>query len=420
MRIQSNIQRIQRDIEALAQFTASPGAGVTRFSFTAEDRQAREYIINQMAASHLKVYEDAAGTIIGRREGSRAAAPVVMIGSHFDSVKNGGPFDGPAGVVAALEIARVLDENRIATEYPLEFIAMIEEEGGRFGAGLFGSRAMAGRIPPDELLNLHDDSGISVARAMHDFGLAPEALLSAVRSPEQLKAFLELHIEQGPILEKTGTDVGLVETVVGIEQWEIEIQGRPDHAGTTPMNMRADALVATADVIKQIHRLASQSETGTVATVGKLQVAPGAGNIVPGKATFSVDIRSDNAADILQLGETIKVFLFSLPQEYPGISTRMSSVLSIDPTPLSSPILQLLEEEAGIGGITSRRMRSGAGHDAMVMASLAEVGLVFVPSRDGRSHCPEEWTDYNKLKKGVDLVLQVTLRLAVTDYSCSG
>ena len=420
MRIQSNIQRIQRDIEALAQFTASPGAGVTRFSFTAEDRQAREYIINQMAASHLKVYEDAAGTIIGRREGSRAAAPVVMIGSHFDSVKNGGPFDGPAGVVAALEIARVLDENRIATEYPLEFIAMIEEEGGRFGAGLFGSRAMAGRIPPDELLNLHDDSGISVARAMQDFGLAPEALLSAVRSPEQLKAFLELHIEQGPILEKTGTDVGLVETVVGIEQWEIEIQGRPDHAGTTPMNMRADALVATADVIKQIHRLASQSETGTVATVGKLQVAPGAGNIVPGKATFSVDIRSDNAADIQQLSETIKEFLFSLTQEYPGISTRMSSVLSIDPTPLSSPILQLLEEEAGIGGITSRRMRSGAGHDAMVMASLAEVGLVFVPSRDGRSHCPEEWTDYNKLKKGVDLVLQVTLRLAVTDYSCSG
>ncbi len=420
MRIQTNIQRIQRDIEALAQFTASPGAGVTRFSFTAEDRQAREYIINQMAASHLKVYEDAAGTIIGRREGSRIGAPVVMIGSHFDSVKNGGPFDGPAGVVAALEIARVLDENRIATEYPLEFIAMIEEEGGRFGAGLFGSRAMAGKIPPDELLNFHDDTGISVAKAMQDFGLSPEALLSAVRSPDQLKAFLELHIEQGPILEKTGTDVGLVETVVGIEQWEIEIQGRPDHAGTTPMNMRADALVAAADVIKQIYRLASQSEAGTVATVGKLLVSPGAGNIVPGKATFSVDIRSDNAADIQQLSETIKEFLFSLTQEYPGISTRMLPVLSIDPTPLSSAILQLLEEEAVSGGITSRRMRSGAGHDAMVMASLTEVGLVFVPSRDGRSHCPEEWTDYHKLKKGVDLLFQVTLRLAVTEYSYGG
>jgi allantoate deiminase len=418
MRIQANIQRIQRDIEALTQFTASPGAGVTRFSFTAEDRQAREYIKSQMAASHLTVYEDAAGTIVGRREGSRTAAPAVMIGSHFDSVKNGGPFDGPAGVVAALEIARVLDENRIATEYPLEFIAMIEEEGGRFGAGLFGSRAMTGKIPPDELLNYHDDAGISVARAMQDFGLKPEALLSAVRSPDQLKAFLELHIEQGPILEKTGTDVGLVETVVGIEQWEIEIQGRPDHAGTTPMNMRADALVAAADVIKQIYRLASQSEAGTVATVGKLLVSPGAGNIVPGKATFSVDIRSDNATDIQQLGEAIKEFLFSLAQEYPGILTRMSPVLSIDPTPLSSCILQIFEEEAGIVGITSRRMRSGAGHDAMVMASLTEVGLVFVPSRDGRSHCPEEWTDYYKLKKGVDLVLKAALRLAVTDYSC--
>ena len=183
------------------------------------------------------------------------------------------------------------------------------------------------------------------------------------------------------------------------------------------MNMRADALVAAADVIKQIYRLASQSEAGTVATVGKLLVSPGAGNIVPGKATFSVDIRSDNAADIQQLSETIKEFLFSLTQEYPGISTRMLPVLSIDPTPLSSAILQLLEEEAVSGGITSRRMRSGAGHDAMVMASLTEVGLVFVPSRDGRSHCPEEWTDYHKLKKGVDLLLQVALRLAVTDYS---
>ena len=419
MRIQSNIHRIQRDIEALAHFTASPGEGVTRFSFTAEDRLAREYIKNQMAASHLKVYEDAAGTIIGRREGSRRCAPAVMIGSHFDSVKKGGPFDGPAGVVAALEISRILDENRICTEYPLEFIAMVEEEGGRFGAGLFGSRAMAGKILPGELLNFHDDAGISVARAMQDFGLEPEAITSAVRSPDQLKAFLELHIEQGPILEKTGIDVGLVETVVGIEQWEIEIQGRPDHAGTTPMNMRADALVAAADVIKQIYRLASDSAAGTVATVGKLQVSPGAGNIVPGKAIFTVDIRSDNATDIQQLSEAIQRFLFSLAKEYPGISTRMSPVLSIDPTPLSSDILQLLEEEAGFSGITSRRMRSGAGHDAMVMASLTEVGLVFVPSRDGRSHCPEEWTDYNKLKKGVDLLLQAALRLAVTNCSCN-
>lgn len=420
MRIQANIQRIQRDIETLAQFTASPGEGVTRFSFTAEDRQARDYIKKQMAASHLQVYEDAAGTIVGRREGSRTSAPVVMIGSHFDSVKNGGPFDGPAGVVAALEIARVLDENRIVTECPLEFIAMIEEEGGRFGAGLFGSRAMAGKIPSDELLNFHDDAGVSVAKAMQDFGLDPGAVLSAVRSPEQLKAFLELHIEQGPILEKTGTDVGLVETVVGIEQWEIEIQGRPDHAGTTPMNMRVDALVAAADVIKQIYLLASDSAAGTVATVGKLLVSPGAGNIVPGKAIFTVDIRSDNATEIQQLNKAIKGVLSRLATEYPGISTRMSSVLSIEPTPLSSAILQLLEKEAGIGGITSRRMRSGAGHDAMIMASITEVGLVFVPSRDGRSHCPEEWTDYYKLKLGVDLLLQATLRLTVTDCSCGG
>ena len=408
----SDRQRIQRDIEVLAQFTSSPGQGVTRFSFTAEDRAAREYIKQQMAASHLQIREDAAGNVFGRREGRRSDAPVVMIGSHFDSVKNGGSFDGPAGVVAGLEIARILDENQFITDYPFEFVAMIEEEGGRFGAGLFGSRAMAGKVFPTELQNLRDQDGVSVAEAMRGFGLEPANITSAIRPADQLKAFFELHIEQGPILENAKTAVGLVETVVGIDQWEIEVQGRPDHAGTTPMDMRADALVAAADIVQDLYRLGKQAGAGTVATVGKLQVWPGAGNIVPGTVVFSVDIRSAAAAKIQHISEALRAAVYDLPERYPGVITRIKPVLSVKPTALSETVLQIFEEEARACGITTQRMVSGAGHDAMIMAELTEVGLIFVPSRGGRSHCPEEWTDYEQLQKGIDLLLSAILRIA--------
>ena len=412
MQLLSDRQRIQRDIEALARFTSSPGQGVSRFSFTTEDRLAREYIKRQMSASHLQIREDAAGTIIGRREGRRVGAPVVMIGSHFDSVRNGGAFDGPAGVVAGLEIARILDANRLVTEYPFEFVAMIEEEGGRFGAGLFGSRAMLGKVSSAELQNLRDRDGINVATAMREFGFDPANIGTAFRHADEIKAFFELHIEQGPILEKAKIDVGLVETVVGIDQWEIEILGRPDHAGTTPMDMRADALVAAAAIVQEIYRLGKQAGAGTVATVGSLQVWPDAGNIVPGKVVFSVDIRSTAAVTIRKISTALQKAVHDLPYRYSGISVRITPILSVQPTVLSATVLKILEEESRNCGITAQRMQSGAGHDAMIMAGLTEVGLIFVPSRDGRSHCPEEWTDYEQLQTGINLLLRAALKMA--------
>ena len=412
MRFQSSTHRIQKDMEALAQFTATPGLGVTRFSFTDEDRQAREYIKARMLESHLTVYEDAAGTIIGHRPGQKTDAPVVMIGSHFDSVKNGGAFDGTAGVIAGLEVARILDENKISTRYPIEFIAMIEEEGSRFGSGLFGSRAMAGKVTDNELKNFKDDEGICIAEAMKRFGLESDKISAAVRTPEKLKAFLELHIEQGPILEKTGVNVGVVDTIVGIDQWEIVVQGRSDHAGTTPMDMRADALVAAAEIVKTVQQLALQAGSGTVATVGKMQVFPGAGNIVPGMVVFTVDIRSSDTEKIRHISDELKNAVADLPSEYPGIVSQVIPKLSSAPIQLSAAILRMIEAEARTCGISTKRMLSGAGHDAMVMAGLTEVGLIFVPSRNGRSHSPEEWTDYVQLKHGVDLLLRAALQLA--------
>ncbi|MDK2856363.1 MAG: allantoate deiminase [Bacillota bacterium] len=407
--MEAKVERLQRDIEALAQFTATPGAGVTRFSFTPEDRAAREYIKAEMARAGLTVREDAAGTVIGRREGE-VPGPVVMVGSHFDSVKHGGPFDGTAGVVAALEIARVLQEHNVKTRYPIEFIAMIEEEGGRFGGGLFGSRAMAGKVSREELLRNKDAQGISTAEAMAAFGFPPENIKAAERRPEDLKAFFELHIEQGPVLEAAGIDVGVVETIVGIVEYEVEIGGRPDHAGTTPMTMRADALVAASRVVQAVERLAREAGGGAVGTVGRLEVAPGAANIVPGRVRFTVDFRAKDGRTLADLVAGLKTALHEACQG--ELTFTLTEKLSVPPVVLPEAIRALLVREAEARGISTKVMLSGAGHDAMVMAGLTDVGLIFVPSRGGRSHCPEEWTDYAALKKGVDVLLGTILQIA--------
>ena len=252
----TNQARIQRDIEELAKYNATPGQGLTRFSLTAEDRAARGYLRQQMQDCGLRVYEDAAGNLVGRREGELVDAPVVMIGSHFDSVKGGGNFDGPAGVSAALETARVLHERGTKTRYPIEVVAMIEEEGARFSASLYGSRSMAGQIDAVQLQERKDAAGISMYDALRDFGFNPDAIGMARRLPGSVKAFLELHIEQGPILEAEGLDVGIVQQIVGIHDMKVKLQGRQGHAGTIPMNLRADALVAAAKAVARIAELA--------------------------------------------------------------------------------------------------------------------------------------------------------------------
>ncbi|KGK86084.1 Zn-dependent hydrolase [Clostridium sp. HMP27] len=399
----TNLERIKRDIEALGEFTSTPGAGNTRLSFSEEDRKAREYIKGQMKEAGLQVYEDAAGTIVGRLEGELKDAPVVMIGSHYDSVKNGGIFDGPAGVVTALESARVFKENNIKPKYPVEFIAMIEEEGCRFGGGLFASRAMAGKVTREELDKYKDTQGISIAQAMREFGFNPDEISKAVRDPKDIKAFLELHIEQGPILESNNKDLGIVQYVVGIREFEVIIKGRADHAGTTPMDMRLDALDAAASVISKISEFAKEAGEGTVATIGKFQLLPGAANIVPEEVKFTVDIRSKSQNLINEVSNKISKQLQNMA-ETKGVKYEITDKLNVNPVKLSENIISIMKSKADNIGFTTEDMLSGAGHDAMIMAGVTEVGLLFVPSKNGRSHCPEEWTDYDKLQKGVEIM----------------
>lgn len=404
-------KRIQRDIEELAKFSATPERGVTRFSFSNEDLGARNYLKEEMKKAGLRVYEDAAGTVIGRLDGEINDGPVVMIGSHYDSVKNGGRFDGNAGVVTALEIARMISENDLKLKHPVEFIGMIEEEGGRFGEALFGSRAMAGKVSREQLENDKDSDGISMAQAMKDFGFNPDNIKEAIRKPEQIKAFLELHIEQGPILENERKEIGIVECIVGLIQLEIIVKGRPDHAGTTPMNARADALSAVLPLMTEIGAMAKEMTDGTVATIGVVEVLPGASNIVPGQARFTADIRSKNPASIEKMVSFIKESVKDMEKKR-EVTCIVNNLVNVAPVNLDEEIRRLFHRNCDNFGLTAIDMLSGAGHDAMVMAEFTKVGLLFVPSKGGRSHCPEEWTDYMDLKKGIEVMYSTLLNLA--------
>jgi allantoate deiminase len=409
--MKTKVERIKKDIEKLSKFNSTPGRGLTRFSFTSEDRKAREYIKSEMKKAGLKVYEDAAGTIFGRLEGEFENGPVVMLGSHFDSVKNGGNFDGPAGVVMGLEVARVFKENNIKPKYPVEFIAMIEEEGGRFGGGLFGSRAITGQVTRESLNKFKDKEGISIAQAMKNFGFDPDKINEAKRESKDIKAFIELHIEQGPVLEKSNMDIGIVDYIVGIEEFEVVIKGRPDHAGTTPMNMRSNALDAAAPVIAKISEFAIEAGEDTVATIGVLNVGPGAANIVPSEVRFTVDIRSKKEECKKQVHDKV-VNLLKKSAGKTNCDLEIIQKIDVAPVKLDEGIVEDFSTICNKLGFKKKTMISGAGHDAMIIASIAKVGLIFVPSKDGRSHCPEEWTDYEDLQKGIELAYYEALNLS--------
>ncbi|MGB9840146.1 M20 family metallo-hydrolase, partial [Thermovenabulum sp.] len=387
----SNIERIKRDIENLARFTSTPGQGVTRFTYTGEHKKAMDYIVEEMKKAGLKVRVDSFGNIFGRREGKKNLPPI-MVGSHIDTVKNGGAFDGQAGIVAGLELSRVLKEKDLKLDAPLEIVALIEEEGGRFGGGLMGSRALAGLFE-EELYNLRDEEGIILFDAMKYFGLSPEKHEEARLSKGSIACFIELHVEQGPVLEKENKDAGIVEAIVGIAQYNVTIRGRADHAGTTPMNMRLDALLKASEVIQNINRWARQKDDYTVATVGKIKALPGASNIVPKEVEFSVDIRSINESSMKDIAMKIEDNLREMNGE--GFETKLTNLLYVKPVFMDEKIRSVLNKTAKELELSTKDMVSGAGHDAMILSNICPVGMIFVPSHRGRSHCPEEFTSFD-------------------------
>lgn len=396
-------ERIEKQINDLSEFTSTPGVGTTRLAYSKEDLLTRNYIKNKMLEYGLTVKEDGFGNIFGKLEGTLKDAPSVLLGSHFDSVPNGGAYDGPAGVIVALEVAALFAENQLTPKYPLEIVALIEEEGARFGGGLMGSRGIVGTLSEESFKNLKDKDGITTIEAMSKIGL--DFSLPKRRNPNSIKAFLELHIEQGPILEEKNIPIGVVEAIVGLTQFEVTIEGKAGHAGTTPMDRRTDALVAAAQIISQLPNFAIEEGEGTVITTGRLDVLPNGANVIPNKVVFSVDIRSSKEEHINNVIRRMKELIESYQVQ--GIHTTAEQLLYMPPKILSNEIKDLLKDKSSDLEIPYCSIDSGAGHDAMVFSDVTEVGMLFVPSKAGLSHCPEEWSDARHLANGVQIFYEV-------------
>jgi len=406
--ISSNEQRIKKHLETLAQFTSTPTMGVTRLSYSPEDILARTYLKQQMKELGLSVREDAIGNIYGRLDGVDNTLPPVVIGSHFDSVPNGGAFDGTAGVVMGLEVAALFQEQKLKPHCPLEIIALIEEEGSSFGSGLLASRAIAGLVSTADLESMHDSNGVSAAEKMALVGFDASKVESIVRKPGDMKAFIELHIEQGPILEQAAEDIGIVDTIVGLSQLSVTITGKAGHAGTTPMDMRSDALLISSQLIGQIAQFATE-EGETVATVGKLNVFPNGSNVIPSKVVFSIDVRSKFIDKLSRVVTRIENTINAVNGG--NYTAEVERLIYIKPVDLDKAVFSTLNDCSQQLGYKTRTMVSGAGHDAMIFAQICPVGLVFVPSRDGLSHHPDEWTDYDQVAKGIDVVFAAVKKL---------
>lgn len=394
---------IEKHLKALREFTATSGNGVTRFPFTKEAKMAVKYLEDEMTKIGLKTRIDESGAIIGRLEGEEKTT--IIIGSHYDSVKYGGEFDGIAGVVCGLEVARLLKEKDFSTKYSIEIIGTNDEEGARFKSGFFSSKAMLGQLKALELKEFKDADNISIYDAMKEYGLNPEAIYKAKRNLEEIKAFLEIHIEQGPILEKHEKDIGIVDTIVGMQRYMVTIQGRADHAGTTPMDMRIDAVEIAAKVISNIGDIARAYENA-VATVGCIKVFPNEINTIAKNVTFSIDIRSTKQENINSIYEKIKGQIENISRRYTS-KYSITNTLCVNPVDMNEEVKEKIEESCIKRNFLYEHINSGAGHDSLPMAEAVDTAMIFVPSKAGRSHCREEFTNYEHLAKATLVALDV-------------
>lgn len=410
MSIETITGRIATNLEALKQFTATPGNGCTRLPFTKEAREAVDYLRGVMTEAGLEVHEDAAGNIFGVLKGEDPTAPCIMMGSHYDSVTNGGDFDGIAGVVCAIEVARQLKEKGIQPKRNFVAVGFCDEEGLRFGTGYFGSGAMLGNRDVEYCRNFKDKDGISIYDAMKTYGLDPERIGEAKWPEGSIGSFLELHIEQGPVLDAEGLELGLVDCIVGIQRYMVTVHGRADHAGTTPMDMRLDAVDAATKVISKIADWAREKADGTVATTGYIKTVPGGMNIVAEKVEFTVDIRSSNNDNINDIAKRIRAALDHEVKAMGG-SYEIDTKLVITPVHLSQEMLGMMEEDCKAQGYSYKRLASGAGHDALEIGQVIPTVMLFVPSKDGRSHCPVEFTRYSEFAKASVIMSNLAQKL---------
>lgn len=396
--------RLNGNLQALARFGRNELGGVTRVAYSDEDVAARAWVMDLMRAARLDVSIDPAGNIIGRRAGRGGGLPPLMTGSHIDSVPEGGAYDGCVGSMAAVEVAQVLADGGIDLRHPLEVVIFQNEENGKVG-----SRAMEGEDPAT-YLDLTTHSGKTVREGIRFIGGDPERLAEARRAAGSIAAFVELHIEQGDVLEVAGVPIGVVEGIVGIKRWLVEVEGFANHAGTTPMDRRQDALLAAARFVDAVHRIARAEAGRHVATVGRLEARPGAPNVIAGRAQLTLEMRDLDLARVDALFEMMLAAAGRIEAET-GTRFAYREIYLTYPARADDAVREVIAGAAAGLGLRTMSLPSGAGHDAQEIARLAPMGMIFVPSIRGISHSAEESSRPADIEAGANVLLHTLLAL---------
>lgn len=399
-----NGERLNNSISRLAEIGKLPNGGVRRIAYSPEDLQARDLIKKWMAEAGMRVRIDAAGNIIGTYAGQVKNAPALATGSHIDTVLEAGRFDGTLGVLAGIEVVRVLQENNIKLIHPLEVIVFTDEE-----SRMLGSKAMSGNLIDDAEYYRRDD-GTAIQICLERIGGNWDKVKTAQRSKSEIAAYVELHVEQGGVLETAGKQIGVVEGIVGQNRFVINVNGTANHAGTTPMESRKDALVAASQVVLAVNNLAKSSQGDMVATVGAFKVWPNAANIVPGKVEMSLDVRDLYVYNLYNL-------LISLQKQISAIAAKTQTKIIMQPTLRVEPILGKPEIKDAIAHschqlqLSYYHLPSRAGHDAQEIGKITDIGMIFVPSIAGISHSELEYTSPEQCSQGANVLLQTLLQL---------
>lgn len=406
-----NADRLWGHVETLSKMTL-PDVPWTRRAFSPLFMESRAWLQKEFAVAGLQVRQDAGGNLIGRRPGRDAKRNPIITGSHCDTVVGGGRFDGIIGVLAGIEVAHTLQEQGVELAHPFEVIDFLSEEPSDYGISCVGSRAFSG-VLDGGMLAARNAAGETLADGMRRIGGDPDALTAPLRAPGSTAAFVELHIEQGPVLESRGLPVGVVTNIVGIRRVLITVEGQPDHAGTTPMDIRRDALVGAARIIDAAYRQAaamSGKPHYVVATIGRIAMTPNVPNAVPGRVELMMEVRSDSEAVLDSFPEKLMDGIGADLQAL-RLSANAAHVSRSKPTDCSPVVMDAVERSAVKLGYPSMRMPSGAGHDAAYVAPTGPIGMIFIPCLNGRSHCPEEWITPQQLLDGTRMLYQTILDL---------
>ena len=400
--------RLQQNLEKLSEFGRNPDGGVTRLGFSDADLAAHKYVIGLMQDAGLEVRTDPAGNIFGHRAGSEHL-PILLFGSHIDSVLHGGNFDGDVGTMGAIEVIRALRDARVTTRHPLEVVVWENEEGNHFSQGTFGSGVAGGAIGAD-ILDRKDPEGLTLADWLRRYGQDPAHFLDARIPKGKLAGYVELHIEQGGLLDEAKIPIGVVTGIVGIQAWNCVNTGFANHAGTTPMNRRHDALEAAAREIVALRDEIRAVPGREVATVGKISAEPGAPNVIPGRVEFTIDMRDLDFAVVDSVWARVQKRFADIVREE-GVKTNCTQIESVEPAKTDPQFQSVIRDSAKSAGFSTLDLPSGAGHDAQNVARIAPIGMIFIPSRGGISHSPKEYSSWQDIAGGAEVLYRTILTL---------